>query len=445
MKLTFLIILNKLITFGARLLGRNASVLPGSFVVKFDLDVLNKVKWPKYVIGVTGSSGKGSTCKLINHILTTAGYNVAFNKDGSNAIRGLITTVLNDCNLKGEVKSDIVLLELDEKHIKLAFKESKLTHLVVTNITRDQPARNAEGEIIFKEIFKTINEKTTLIINGDDPLVSKIKLDFKGNIITYGLDENKYSYKDDELHAIDNAYCPKCHKKLVYDYYHYGHIGNYHCNNCDFKRGTLNYEVKDVDLKKQIIRVNNEELKLNKDILFAVYYTVAAYAVCKEIGIKDETLKLAINEKQVGTKGLNVLKYKSRSVNMLESKNENALSYLQSINYLLEKDGKKTIILGFNSVSRRYQYNDLSWLWDVKFELLRDKSIDKIICLGKYKYDVATRLSYAGIDDNTLVLLDDITKLFEVLDNTQGDIYTLVCFDMTSEITKMVKEYNHEN
>ena len=129
---------------------------------------------------------------------------------------------------------------------------------------------------------------------------------------------------------------------------------------------------------------------------------------------------------------------------MLESKNENNLSYYQSIKYIVSKKGIKTIILGFDNVSRRYKYNDLSWLWDVDFEKLNDKNIDKIIVIGRFRYDVATRLDLAGIKKDKMILVDDFNNLLNIVKTTKGELYTMVCFDMTANILNLIKEENHE-
>ena len=129
---------------------------------------------------------------------------------------------------------------------------------------------------------------------------------------------------------------------------------------------------------------------------------------------------------------------------MLESKNENNLSYYQSIKYITSREGTKTIILGFDNVSRRYKYNDLSWLWDVDFELLNDKNIDKILVIGRFRYDVATRLDLAGIDKDKMILVDDFNNLLNIVKTTKGELYTMVCFDMTSNILNLIKEESNE-
>lgn len=51
---------------------------------------------PKYVIGITGSSGKGSTTELVARILSKNGYKVVYNKNGSNVLNGLASLIINN-------------------------------------------------------------------------------------------------------------------------------------------------------------------------------------------------------------------------------------------------------------------------------------------------------------------------------------------------------------
>lgn len=447
MKVSIMIIINKLITKICKLFGKNGSVYPGYIIydVLRQKKILEKIKYPKYVIAVTGSSGKGSTTDLINHILTDNGYDVCYNKNGSNGVLAATTLILNNCNIKGEFKHQVLLLECDERHLKLIFGKNKMTHLVVTNVTRDQPARNGDPDIVFQDIIKAIGDDTKLIINADDPLVNRLSYLFKNDCITYGVGKTSDSYLKSSIEAVDYAYCPRCHAKLDYLYYHYGHIGNYICPNKDFRRGDVMYEVKDVDFLKHRIKINDEDIYLNKDVLYAVYYTVSAYALCNYIGVSKEDLKKAINGDKLSSKRGKVRELDGRMLTMLETKNENNLSYYQSLRFIKNQTGKKTIILGFDNVSRRYQFNDLSWLWDVEFELLNDKTIDKIFIIGRFRCDVLTRLSFANIDNNKLILIDDLNELIKrVKQDSVGDIYTMVCFDMTANILKLIEDDENE-
>ena len=127
---------------------------------------------------------------------------------------------------------------------------------------------------------------------------------------------------------------------------------------------------------------------------------------------------------------------------MLSSKNENNLSYKQSIDYILHEKGTKTIVLGFDNSSRRYKENDVSWLWDIDFESLKDKNIDKIVVIGRFKYDIMTRLEYAKIEKEKLILIENLeTEIINTLKNkTKGNIYSMVCFDKESELKEILKK-----
>lgn len=444
MKLTLLIMLNKTITFICKIFKFEGSVFPASIVRKFDKNILEKIKYPKYVIGVTGSSGKGSTTSMVAHILEVNGYRVVWNKSGSNVVNGTTTLILNHTNIvTHKMNCDVLLLEMDESYIKETFSKSTLTHLVVTNITRDQPARNGEPMFILNKIFNSIDEKTHLIINSDDALVNRLKYLHKGKVTTYGIGKTKYSLKEPISNNVDAAYCPICHEKLFYKFYHYGHLGSYSCPNGDFKNN-IDIKAEKVDLEKQEMVINDNIIHLNKDVFFAVYYTLAAYSLCKVIGLEEVKIIHALNDEILESKRLKSLKYHNREVDMLESKNENNLSYLQSLNYINNYKGKKTIILGFDNVSRRYKYNDISWLYDVDFEVLDLKNIDKILCIGRFRYDVYARLRLANIDKNKLVIVDNIKNISEDLDKTEGTIFTMVCFDMTAVLKKIFMEDNND-
>lgn len=443
MKTTFLILLNKAVTAVCNLFGRVGSVFPASLVRPLDKDILEKIKYPKYVIGVTGSSGKGSTTSMIAHILEDNGLKVVWNKTGSNVVNGTTTLILNNTKtFSHQMDCDVLLLEMDESYIKETFKGNTLTHLVLTNITRDQPSRNGEPEIILQKIMNSMGN-AHLIYNADDPFVNRVSLS-DNEKTSYGIDKNKYSIKKPYSMNVDAAYCPICKSKLKYSFYHYGHLGDYSCVNKDFKR-EIQYLATDVDLENLNFKINDQIIHLNKDAFFAVYYTLAAYTLCKVIGISDEGIIKALNVDVMESKRLKVLHLDNRDVEMLESKNENNLSYLQSLNYINNYKGKKTIILGFDNVSRRYKFNDISWLYDVDFEILDMDNIDKIFCIGRFRYDVYNRLILAGIKEDKLILVDDIKSIISLVkEKSTGMIFTMVCFDMTAVLKKLIMEDNND-
>ena len=428
----------------SKLLGHEGSVIGGHYALKLDKNILKKIKLPKYVIGITGSSGKSSSTELMYNILTSNGYSVVYNKEGSNTINAITALVLNNSSLFGKLKKDVLLMELDEQFMKYIFKYITPTHLMITNITRDQPPRNSHPEKIYKAIKNAIPKGTHIIINVDDPYVNRLRINHKGGVTTYGMGENGYSFKT-KINNLDAAYCPICNSKLEYDFYHYGHIGSYHCPKYHFNRGNPEFEAKNVDVVNKKIEINGHVVNLPSDFLYTVYFVTGCYALARTLDIKDEDILKVLNSENIKTKRLMIYDYDNRKWQMLVSKNENNLSYKQSLDYILHQNGDKTIILGFDSSSRRYKENDISWIWDIDFEELADSSIKNIILIGKFCNDMMLRMNYAGISKEKLILVEDLKDLPNVIKKkTKGNIYSMVCFDKEIELKRIIKEENND-
>ncbi len=424
----------------SKLTGHGGSSIGGSVALKLNKNILKKIKLPKYVIGITGSSGKSSSTELMYNILTRNNMKVIYNKEGSNTIAGITSLILNNATLTGKLKVDALLMELDEQFLKYIFPHVKPTHLMITNITRDQPPRNSHPYKIFKAIKNSIPNETHIIINVDDPWVNRMRINHKGGVTTYGVDKNDYSYLIN-LNNIDAAYCPICNEKLEYDFYHYGHIGSYHCPKYHFNRGNPEFEAKNVDIDNQSITINDKKIHLPSNFLYTAYFVTGCYALSKIIGLKDEDILKVLNDESITTKRLEIYDFAGRKWQLLVSKNENNLSYKQSLDYIRHQSGDKTIVLGFDNSSRRYKENDLSWIWDIDFEILNDSSIKNIVLIGKYCYDMLVRMEYAKIDKDKLLLVENMSDLAETIKTkTKGKIYSMNCFDKEIEIKKIIKE-----
>ena len=160
----------------AKLFGRGSS-LPGKYALKICPDILSNLKLPELSIAVTGSNGKTSTVEMIAHVLKSNGLKVAYNKEGSNQIEGVVTFLVGDSTMGGKVKSDVVLLEADERYSRHIFKFFHPKYYVINNLYRDQMTRNGHPEFIKSIIGQAVYDDMTLILNADDPLVASFGKD----------------------------------------------------------------------------------------------------------------------------------------------------------------------------------------------------------------------------------------------------------------------------
>ena len=440
----FTILVAKMIILAGKILKRG-SVLPGNIALRLDKNILKKLKMPDIVIAVTGSSGKGSTTSLIADSLRSLNYKVTHNKSGSNLTTGILTTILEDTSLTGKVKTDAVIVECDERYAKFVFPAIKPNYVVVTNITRDQPPRQGNFDIVFNEIKKAITNDMTLVLNSDDPYMQKFATCFD-NIIYYSVLKNKYSTKESLFENLNLVYCPRCNTKLDYKYFHFENIGNYECKNCGLKHPDSKFEVSDINYEENEIIINGNKVSIPFPMLFAIYNTLAAYSVLSLIGINEEKVSELINNNtKPNIKQYNKIDLGDRLVYVINNKNENSTTFNQSL-LLLNRDSKpKTVVIGWKEISRRYKYNDLSWLYDIDFEILNNHKIEKVICVGKERYDIASRVKIAGLDNSKIECfqnLEDATKYLKT--STNENIYAILNFDYVEPFTNLIKEENND-
>ena len=435
------ILAGKFIIFLGKIFNRGSS-LPGKIALKIDKNLLRKFKTPKTVIAVTGSSGKGSTSSLIAHIYKNMGYKVAHNSSGANLKDGITTMLLQYCNLFGKVKKDVVIIEIDERFAKYVFCDLKPSHVVVTNITRDQPPRQGHFDLVYEEIKKALPKGTHLILNGDDPYLLKFNLDKEYETTYYTLDKNEFSYNEHKFKNLNIEYCPVCNSKLEYDYYHFETLGKFKCPNCDFKHPESDFHITNIDYDNfQMTVDNNYVINLQYDLLFSVYNTMAAFVTTSLLGLNKDEIVNRINTMNANHKIYNCIQYKDKSVYILSNKNENSTTFNQSILFTERFKGTKTIIVGWKEISRRYEFNDISWLYDVDFEILKKCDVDKILCVGPEADDIATRMKLAGFDEGTIEKYINPEESKQAISKINSKyIFGILNFDYVEPYKKIFKE-----
>ena len=440
MKRFFTILICKLLRFVGGLLGKGSS-LPGQVALKLCPDILSRVELPEYIIAVTGSNGKTSTVEMIAHILQKNGKTVAWNREGSNQIEGVTTLVLSSATLGGKVRSDVLLIESDERFARYTFRYIKPTHYVITNLYRDQLTRNGHPEWVYDAIADSIHDGTRLILNADDPLVSRFGAG-KEDVIWFGAD--RLSSDTDTLESAynDGAYCPVCKAPMTYSSYHYNHIGHFACTKCGYKRHDTDYAITAVDLDRGVMEIDGKyRISLALKSLYNIYNILAAYTVARVVGVDGEKIAAEMGDYVLKNGRVITFTLGKRKGTLLTSKHENSISYDQSLRVARDyKEGCDVLII-VDAVSRKYFTSDVSWLWDIDFDMLDSPNVGEIVLAGKYVNDLAARFDYTGIPKDRIKLFADIPEAVDHLeDGGERYIYAITCFSDKAKLLARVKE-----
>ena len=428
MKKFFVILVCKTIRLIGRLTGRGSS-LPGQIALKLDPDILSKIKMPPYIVAVTGSNGKTSTVELIARILKDAGKSFAYNKEGSNQIEGVTTLILEHCTFSGKVKPEIILIESDERFAKYTFRYFSPTHYIITNLYRDQLTRNGHPEWVAHAIEESIRPETQLVLNADDPLVSKFGLG-RDNTVYFGADRLPQSTDSCTSLYNDGKYCPNCKRPLEYAFYHYNHIGKFHCPSCGLRSCPTAYTVTSADLDESSVVINEKHrLRLAFSSFYMMYNTLAAFAAASLLGVAPESIVRSISDYTLQNGRIVRFAIGRHPGVLLASKHENSVSYDQSLRAAVAGGRPKTVIIIVDAVSRKYFTSDVSWLWDIDFELLKSENVQRIVLAGLYCNDLATRFDYTEIPQEKITVISDIGEAVSWLaENAVGEILAVTCF-----------------
>ena len=428
MKKMIAIIVCKLLRFVGKLVGKGSS-LPGKYALKICPDILKRVQLPPYIIAVTGSNGKTSTVEMIAAVLRQSGKQVVYNEEGSNQIEGVTTLILNNCSLSGKMRGDVLLLESDERYAKFSFKWFHPTHFVITNLYRDQLTRNAHPEWVYDAILPAIHPDTTLVLNADDPLVSCFAAGHE-KVKWFSLEKCAIS-TDHPVGAYDDgARCPACKGRMVYDYYHYHHIGSYRCESCGHRRHEPDFAVTALDLEGGKLTLDGEtEINLAFRSIYNVYNILAVWSVCSLAGVEKDTIASVINRYILKNGRMVQFTLGAHHGTLLTSKHENSVAYDTNLDYVRTRGDGCTVVVIVDAISRKYFTGETSWLWDIHFEQLGCDNVKRIVLCGKYVHDLAMRFDYTGIPADKILAFESISEAAEALRaDGEEDIYVVTCF-----------------
>ena len=428
----------------SRVSGRGGgTTLPGDVARAIDPRVLTKLSQDlnQGSIVITGTNGKTTTARLISWLLEGAGHRVVANRAGANLIFGVTAAALDRADAGGNLRADWGVFEIDEASLPKAVAELQPRVTLVMNLFRDQLDRYGELESIAIKIesaLAALPENARAILNADDPRVAEIGLGLPSPPLWYGLDDTSIAAK--ELpHAADARTCPRCGSSLHFDAVYVGHDGVYHCPNGDFARPTPELTATKIELNgfaSLAATIDGTRIDFPLGGLYNCYNVLAAFAAARTIGLEPDYIAERMRTFSAAFGRQERMEFRGRNLNLVLSKNP--AGFNETLRTAVDLAHGNSFLIGLND--RKADGTDVSWIWDVDFEMLKGKA-RVVVPAGTRAHDLAVRLKYAGVsaeepETDPAKALDQLIKVTE-----EGETAHLLCtytamLDLRAELVR---------
>lgn len=425
------ILLGRIVLKISKLGNRAGSTWPGHIALKADKQFIRKLLRQNphlSIVLVAGTNGKTTTTKFIQEVLEKKGKKVFRNAAGANLLNGIASALLRRSTINGDIAYDIALFEVDENTLPLVLLEisdvNNQLSIILLNLFRDQLDRYGEVNSIAKNwliSLQSLPQKTSLVINGDDPMLRFIGESSKLETFFFGLDE-KFMKQKEAASDVDFLYCPYCGTKLSYTKRSYSHLGIFKCPHCSFThKKTASFP----DLPNPMLGVYN---RYNMN--------AAALLLQKVFNITPINLKPILTSFDPAFGRQEKIAYRGKEIFLLLSKNPTGFN--QSLEAIFQEKKNPNILLALND--RIPDGRDISWIWDVDFEIL--KNAGQIIASGDRAQDMGLRIKYCGINQTKFQTEDHLDRaISKAVEQTKEKevLYILATYSAMLEARKILK------
>ena len=402
-----------------RLLHRGGGNVPGTVALRLDPGIVGSLSAGlDPIVVVTGTNGKTTTTGLAADALAADGRAVVCNRAGNNMESGIAAALVGGRRAgTGSDGRRAGCFECDELYTVRVLPRMRPRALVLLNLFRDQLDRYGEIDHTQDVIAEALRRspETTLVFNADDPLCAGIAERVDNPLVPFGIDEPT----DLEADRIsDSRFCARCNAPLDYDYVHYGQLGSYRCPECGWERprlvlaavnvrltcGGFEFDVEDRRSERDGAAVVRHHVRTRYNGLYMVYNVMAALAadlvaggdVARFQGVLDAYEPASGRGKTFSLDG-------RRQV--LSNLAKNPTGFNRMVQQARAEDARRVaLFLNDNDADG----HDVSWIWDIDLERLRDVSDLRLVCVGgTRREDMAVRVKYAELGA-PIVLVDDV-------------------------------------
>jgi UDP-N-acetylmuramyl tripeptide synthase len=345
-------------------------MIGGLIAMTLDRSVLSQLASGRRTVVVTGTNGKSTTTRMTSAALETLGP-VATNAEGANMDAGLVAA------LAANRHASLAALEVDEMHVPHVADGVEPSVVVLLNLSRDQLDRVGEINVIERTLRAGLarHPNAVVVANCDDVLMTSAAYDSPH--VVWVAAGGSWSN--------DSVSCPRSGEVIVREHGHWFSTG------ADFKRPSPQWWFDDHTLHGP----DGLSLPMRLTLPGAVNRGNAAQAVAAAValGADPAAAVAAVSAVDEVAGRYRIVRVGDHEVRMLLAKNpagwQEALS-------MVDKRAAGVVISVNGQVP---DGEDLSWLWDVRFEHFEET---EVVAAGERGTDLAVRLGYAGVE-HTLV------------------------------------------
>jgi UDP-N-acetylmuramyl tripeptide synthase len=362
-------------------------MIGGLVAMTLDRSILSQLGTGRRTVVVTGTNGKSTTTRMTAAALRTLG-GVATNTEGANMDAGLVAALAADRD------AALAVLEVDEMHVPHVADAVEPSVVILLNLSRDQLDRVGEINVIERRLRAglAVHPYVAVVANCDDVLMTSAAYDHT-NVVWVAAGGSW---------AADSVSCPRSGEVIVRDQ------GHWYSTGADFKRPSPQWWFD----KDTLYGPDGLALPMRLALPGAVNRGNAAQAVAAAVALGADPVAAvaAVSGVDEVAGRYRTIQVDGHTVRMLLAKNpagwQEALS-------MVNKDASGVVIAVNGQVP---DGEDLSWLWDVRFEHLagepreaRGESGEQqhrenaaVVAAGERGTDLAVRLGYADVQ-HTLV------------------------------------------
>ncbi len=454
----------------SRLGGRDGTTLPGRLAGSLAPGLLRTLAGQvRCNLVLTGSNGKTTTAFLLATLLRRAGIHVVHNHSGANLPWGIAATLIEASSWGGRLAAGASIMEVDEAFFAQIVREVRPRGALVTNICRDQLDRYGEEESIRNMIgngLALLPAGAKVLLNADDPEVTGLAAVLNAGgagpalpsetaparkgprLFFYGLELARSTTRPAGNTGEFKA-CPRCGQRLAYSIVYFAHFGHYACTACSFRRPRPQFRLlrclrtgKDPSILS--IATPGEHLHLTFPLpgLFNLYNALAAVACARTFGVAGKVIEsgLASVSSPSGRMEQFLLAGRKVTVGLIK----NAAGGNAVLRTILETPERLNLLIAIND--RYADGTDISWLWDVDFELLAParERISTLTVGGRRALETAVRLKYAGIEPSFLMVeCNPARALEQSLQGPAGEpLFLLLSYTAMQELHRIIRRRN---